>query len=58
MKRYFLIGGLVTFAVIFNLGYVFHEIIIGNFFREHIGSIQRETYIIPLIALVLGGGWK
>ena len=51
MKRYFLIGGLVTFVVIFNLGYVCHEIIMGGFFREHIGAIQRETYIIPLIAL-------
>ena len=51
MKRYFLIGGLVTFVVIFNLGYVFHEILMGSFFRKHIGAIQRETYIIPLIAL-------
>ena len=31
MKKYFIIGGLVTFAVIFNLGYVFHEIIAGSF---------------------------
>ena len=23
----------------------------GNFFRENIGGIQRETYIIPVIAL-------
>jgi len=51
MKRYFLIGGPVTFAVIFNLGYVFHEIILGDFFKLHIGAIQRESYIIPLIAL-------
>ena len=51
MKKYFLIGGLVTFAVIFNLGYVFHEIIAGSFFKEHIGAIQRENYIIPYIAV-------
>jgi hypothetical protein len=51
MKKYFLIGGLVTFVIIFNLGYVFHEIIMGTFFKEHIGAIQRESYIIPLIAL-------
>jgi hypothetical protein len=51
MKRYYLIGGIVTFAVIFNLGYVFHETIMGNFFKETIGAIQREKYIIPLIAL-------
>jgi hypothetical protein len=51
MKRYFLIGGIISFAVIFNLGYVFHEIIMGNFFKQQIGPIQRESYIIPLIAL-------
>jgi len=51
MKKYFLIGGLITYTVIFNLGYVFHEIIMGSFFKEQIGAIQRESYIIPLIAL-------
>jgi hypothetical protein len=51
MKKYFLAGGIITFVIIFNLGYVFHEIIMGGFFKEHIGAIQRETYIIPLIAL-------
>jgi|SRR5450432_219325 hypothetical protein len=51
MRKYFVIGSLVAFIVIFNLGYVFHEIIMGNFFRETIGPIQRESYIIPLIAL-------
>ena len=51
MKKYYLVGSLVTFVVIFNLGYVFHEIIMGSFFKEQIGSIQRETYIIPLIAV-------
>jgi hypothetical protein len=51
MKKYYLIGGLVTYAIIFNLGYVFHEIIMGNFFKEHIGAMQRESYIIPLIAI-------
>jgi hypothetical protein len=51
MKKYYLLGGTVTFIIIFNLGYVFHEIIMGSFFREHIGAIQRESYIIPLIAI-------
>jgi len=51
MKKYLLIGGSVTFLVIFNLGYVFHEILMGDFFKRTIGPIQRETYIIPLIAL-------
>jgi hypothetical protein len=51
MKKYYLIGGIVTFIIIFNLGYIFHEIIMGNFFKEQIGAIQRESYIISLIAL-------
>jgi hypothetical protein len=51
MKKYYLIGGSVTFIVIFNLGYVFHEIIMGNFFKKYIGAIQRDSYIIPLIAI-------
>ena len=51
MKRYWLFGGLATFIIIFNLGYVFHEIIMGKFFAEHIGALQRDAYIIPLIAL-------
>jgi hypothetical protein len=51
MKKYFIIGTLVAFIIIFNLGYVFHEIIMRAFFRETIGPIQRESYIVPLIAL-------
>jgi hypothetical protein len=51
MRKYFLIGSLVTFIIIFNLGYVFHEILMGDFFRRTIGPIQREPYIIPIIAL-------
>jgi hypothetical protein len=51
MKKYFLIGGSITFLVIFNLGYVFHEILMGDFFKQTIGPIQRENYIIPLIAI-------
>lgn len=51
MRKYYLVGGIVSFAVIFNLGYLFHEIIMGNFFKQYIGDIQRSSYIIPLIAL-------
>lgn len=51
MKKYFIIGGLAGFIVIFNLGYVFHEILMGDFFKRNIGPIQRDPYIIPLIAL-------
>lgn len=51
MKKYYLIGGATAFVVIFNLGYVFHEILMGDFFRREIGTMQRDPYIIPLIAL-------
>jgi hypothetical protein len=51
MKKYYLVGGLMTFIIIFNAGYVFHELIAGDFFREKIGAIQRESYIIPIIAV-------
>jgi hypothetical protein len=51
MKKYFIIGSLVAFLIIFNAGYVFHELIMGDFFKQTIGPIQREPYIIPLIAL-------
>jgi hypothetical protein len=51
MKKYFLVGGTVAFVVIFNLGYVFHEIVMGDFFKDTIGGIQRQEYIIPLIAV-------
>jgi hypothetical protein len=43
MKKYYLIGGSITFIVIFNPGYVFHEIIMGNFFKIYIGAIQWDS---------------
>jgi hypothetical protein len=51
MRKYYLLGGIVAYVIIFNLGYVFHEILMGDFFKEQIGAIQRDTYNIPLIAL-------
>ena len=42
---------LVAFLVIFNLGYVFHEILVHDFMTTRIGAISRDSYIIPLIAL-------
>jgi hypothetical protein len=50
-KRYFLIGGGVAYLVIFNAGYVFHELLMGDFFKRTLGPIQRENYQIPIIAL-------
>jgi len=51
MLNYFLVGVPVTFLIIFSVGYVFHEIVAKKFFTETIGPIEREKYIVPLIAL-------
>ena len=51
MKKYFLIGGLVTFVVIFNLGYVFHDLVMGDWFHDKEGDIAREELVLPAIAL-------
>jgi hypothetical protein len=50
MRKYFFVGTIVTFIIIFNLGYVFHELLMANFFHEKIGNIQRDKYNIPVIA--------
>ncbi|HEX2736069.1 MAG TPA: hypothetical protein VHM70_30925 [Polyangiaceae bacterium] len=45
-------AGVVAFLVVFNLGYVFHEIVAADFFRESFGpGVQRPHYVIPVIAL-------
>lgn len=52
MKKYFLIGIPVTFVFIFNMGYVFHELLMGTWLHEKEAAINRAQYIIPVIALV------
>jgi hypothetical protein len=50
MNRRLIVGAIIAFVVIFNLGYVFHEIIAANYFRAHFGpGVQRGEYIIPVI---------
>jgi hypothetical protein len=52
MNRRLVLGAVVAFVVIFNLGYVFHEIVAGPFFKASFGpGVQRSAYIIPVIAL-------
>ena len=46
-----IVAWLVAFLVIFNLGYLFHEILAHDFMTARIGAITRSSYIIPLIAL-------
>jgi hypothetical protein len=51
MNRRLVVGAVVAFAVIFNLGYVFHEVALADFFRANFGpGVQRDHYVIPVIA--------
>lgn len=51
MKKYYLVGVTTTFLIIFNLGYVFHDILLGSWLHEKEALITREHYLIPAIAL-------
>ncbi|MDA0195893.1 MAG: hypothetical protein O2887_17615 [Bacteroidetes bacterium] len=51
MKKYYIVGVLVTFIVVFNLGYVFHDLLLGSWLHEKEAAVSREEYIIPVIAL-------
>ena len=51
MNKRLLLGAVVAFAVIFNLGYLFHEVAAAAFFKASFGpGVQRERYLIPVIA--------
>jgi len=45
-----LISAAVVFVVLFNLGYVFHDLLLGPWFHEQI-PFAREHYVIPYLAL-------
>lgn len=52
MTKRLVLGGFAAYIVIFNLGYVFHEILCASFFKASFGpGVQRSAYIIPVIAL-------
>jgi hypothetical protein len=52
MNRKFLTAATLSlFLVLFNAGYVFHELLLGEWLRAHEAAIAREEFIIPLIAL-------
>ncbi len=52
MNKRLILGAIVAFVVIFNLGYVFHEILCAEFFKASFGpGVQRSTYVIPVIFL-------
>jgi hypothetical protein len=45
-----LLAAFAVFFVLFNLGYVFHDLAFGAWFHEHI-PFAREHYVIPYIAV-------
>lgn len=47
--KQFAITAAAIFIVIFNLGYVFHDLLFGAWFHE-MQPFAREHYIIPMIA--------
>ena len=52
MSKRLILGGVVAFVVIFNVGYVFHELVGAAFFRANFApGVQRPSYNVPVIAL-------
>ncbi|HKQ71182.1 MAG TPA: hypothetical protein VJT73_17675 [Polyangiaceae bacterium] len=52
MNKRLLLGALVAFLVIFNLGYVFHEFVAADYLKAGFGpGVQRTSYVIPVIFL-------
>lgn len=50
-RRFVIIASVSLFVVLFNIGYVFHEPLMGAWFQRQEAAIAREQYIIPLIAI-------
>lgn len=52
MRSRLVLGAIAAFVVIFNLGYVFHEIVAADFLKAGFGpGVQRAEYNIPVIAV-------
>lgn len=49
-RKTFLLSALAVFVVIFNLGYVFHDLLLGDWFHQ-LQPFAREHYVIPYIAI-------
>lgn len=44
-------AAIAAFVVIFNLGYVFHELLLHGWFQGQLRGVARSEYIVPLVAL-------
>ena len=49
--RHLLLAAGAAFVVIFNLGYVFHELLLHDWFKEQLRGVARAEYIVPLVAV-------
>ena len=50
-NKYLTASTVILFLVLFNVGYVFHELIMGDWFHIQEAAIARENFIIPYIAI-------
>ncbi len=50
-KNFLGIASLTVFIVTFKLGYVFHDLLLGEWFHQQEAEIAREHFIIPLLAV-------
>lgn len=48
--KFFWTAAAALFLVLFNVGYVFHEPLMGAWFKQQEAAIARDEFIIPLIA--------
>jgi hypothetical protein len=51
LSKFFVIATSIVFVVLFNLGYVFHDLTFGPWFHEQEHEIAREEFIVPLVGL-------
>jgi len=49
--KFFWSAAAAVFLVLFNMGYVFHEPLMGAWFQQREAAIAREQFIIPLIGV-------
>jgi hypothetical protein len=50
-KKFVAISTAALFIVLFNVGFVFHEPLMGAWFHQQEAAIVRDNFIIPYIAL-------
>ena len=50
-RKFSIIATAIVFIVLFNMGYVFHDLTLGPWFHEQEHEIAREEFIVPLIGL-------